>query len=113
MKVRAWAALVLATECALAARAVSSELPQCAGPVEVASADIVRVEKNAALILRDGRAARLEGVRLPAGAIDHGPQFLSDQALAALAQLTVGHQPVLTALSPKEDRYDRIRAQVF
>jgi len=33
--------------------------PECAGPVEIDHAIVVRVEKNGALILRDGRAVHL------------------------------------------------------
>jgi micrococcal nuclease len=108
-----WLALVTLGPCSIAAPAMSSGLPECAGPVEIASAQIARVEKNGVLILRDGRAAHLEGIRLPAGAFDHAPQFLSDQALAALSELVVGKSLALTAILPKEDRYDRVRAQAF
>jgi len=87
--------------------------PGCAGPVEIARVDVMRVEKNGALILSDGRAVHLEGIRLPSGAADKAPQFLADQALAALSELTVGHDFDFAAVPPKEDRYDRVRAQVF
>ena len=40
-------------------------VPDCAGRVEIAHARIIRVEKNGALILNDGRAVMLEGIRLP------------------------------------------------
>ena len=52
-------------------------IPDCAGGVEIAHAHVVRVEKNGALVLADGRAVMLEGIRLP-----DGPQELSDRALA-------------------------------
>ena len=87
--------------------------PECAGPVEIERANVVRVEKNGALILHDGRAVHLEGIRLPGGAADRAPQFLAEQALAALSALAVGHELTLTAVPPKEDRYDRVRAQAF
>ena len=105
--------LLVAAPLFLAAPVRAAVLPECAGPVEIASAQIERVEKNGVLILRDGRAAHLEGVRLPAGARDHAPQFIADQALAALSDFTVGHRLNLAALPPKEDRYDRVRSQIF
>ena len=64
-------ALLVVAQCLFAAMAQASNRPDCAGPTEISAATIVRVEKNGALILRDGRAAHLEGVRLPAGSIDH------------------------------------------
>lgn len=87
--------------------------PDCAGPIEISRVDVVRVEKNGALILHDGRAVHLEGVRLPRGSADKAPQFLADQALATLRELSVGHELAFTAVAPKEDRYDRVRAQAF
>jgi endonuclease YncB( thermonuclease family) len=87
--------------------------PHCAGAVEIAHATIMRVEKNGALILQDGRAVHLEGIRLPQGAVDHAPQFIADEAMRALSELTVGRSLVLTSVPPKEDRYDRVRAQAF
>jgi endonuclease YncB( thermonuclease family) len=93
--------------------AFAADVPDCAGGVEVADAHIVRTERNAALILSDGRAVHLEGIRLPLGRTDHAPQFLADQALAVLGDMANDHELVLTAVAPKEDRYDRIRAQAF
>jgi micrococcal nuclease len=93
--------------------AAAASRPPCAGPVEIAHATVVRVEKNGALILHDGRAVHLEAIRLPEGASDHAPQFLADQALTTLAGLVVGRQLTLIAVPPKEDRYDRVRAQAF
>jgi micrococcal nuclease len=82
----------------------------CAGEAEVVSAHIVRVEKNGALILKDGRAAMLEGIRLPDAALD---REIAAQASAALDGLAKGRLLDLHAVWPKEDRYDRIRTQVF
>ena len=98
---------------ALTATASAASLPACAGAVEIDRASVVRVEKNGALILRDGRAVHLEGIRMPGGATDRAPQFLAEQALATLSELSVGHVLTLTAIPPKEDRYDRVRAQAF
>jgi hypothetical protein len=86
-------------------------IPDCAGPVEIAHAHVVRVEKNGALVLEDGRTMMLEGVRL-AGA-DGGPQQFSDRALSALRAMAQAGPVTFTAVPPKEDRYDRIRAQGF
>jgi len=86
-------------------------IPDCAGGVEIAHAHVVRVEKNGALILEDGRAVMLEGIRLP-GADGASPQ-LSDRALASLREMALAGPVTFTAVPPKEDRYDRIRAQAF
>jgi endonuclease YncB( thermonuclease family) len=94
-------------------QAAASGLPDCAGSVEMAAAHIVRVERNGTLVLSDGRKARLEGIRLPAGASDHAPQAFADQAHVAVSKLTVGRTLTLTAVSPIEDRYGRIRVQAF
>jgi hypothetical protein len=83
----------------------------CAGGVEIARAKIVRVEKNGALILSDGRAAMLEGIRLPFA--DNGPPALAGDAMAALKELAMAAPLTLTATAPKEDRYDRVRVQAF
>ncbi len=98
---------ILAAICpAVAAKA--AVIPDCAGRVEIARAHIVRVEKNGALILSDGRAVTLEGIRLP-----QGTEPLTAQALATLGQLAQQGPLTFTATPPKEDRYDRIRAQAF
>jgi endonuclease YncB( thermonuclease family) len=81
--------------------------------VEIGNAPVVRVEKNGAIVLADGRAVLLEGIRLPGGEADHAPRFVADGALAALREMTVGRRATFTAIPPKEDRYDRVRAQGF
>jgi hypothetical protein len=96
---------------AAATGARAETIPDCAGAVEVAHLPVVRVEQNGALILKDGRAALLEGIRLPAA--DRAPKAFADRALAALTEMAVGHDLTLTALRPKEDRYGRIRVQAF
>jgi micrococcal nuclease len=85
-------------------------LPDCAGSVEIAHARVMRVEQNGAMILPDGRAMLLEGIRLPQG---DGPRFLSDQALAALREMALAGPVTFTTTAPKQDRYNRIRAQGF
>jgi micrococcal nuclease len=100
---------ILAAMCpAIAAKAAI--IPDCAGRVEIGKARIVRVEKNGALILSDGRAVTLEGIRLPQ---EGDPRALADQALATLGQMAQQDPLTFTATPPKEDRYDRIRAQAF
>ena len=91
----------------------SAPTPTCFPPVEVARAKAARAESNGTIILADGRAVRLEGILLPAGAADHAPQFLADLAISAIENLTANHIIALAATPPKEDRYGRIRAQVF
>jgi endonuclease YncB( thermonuclease family) len=83
----------------------------CAGGIEIAHAKIVRVEKNGALILGDGRAVMLEGIRLPL--TDGGPPALAQDALHALSELAMAAPLTLTSTPPKEDRYDRVRVQAF
>jgi micrococcal nuclease len=86
-------------------------IPDCAGSVEIAHAHVVRVEKNGALVLEDGRAIMLEGIRLAGG--DSVPHELADRALAALQEMALAGPVTFTALPPKEDQFDRVRAQAF
>src|ERR1700761_3570884 len=87
--------------------------PDCAGGVEIARASVVRVEQNGVLVLSDGRALSLEGIRLPMGETDHAPARLAEEARAALLTLARGASLTGTAVPPKEDRYDRVRIQGF
>ena len=97
-----------------ASGASAATVPDCAGPLEITNAHIVRVERtNDALVLRDGRAVHLEGIRLPHAAQDRAPPFVADQAFDALNAMVRGHTVDVTAVPPKEDRYDRVRGQVF
>jgi hypothetical protein len=73
----------------------------------------VRTEQNGVLVMSDGRAVHLEGIRLPSGRGDRAPASAQVQALGALSQMANDHGLTLTAVEPKEDRYDRIRAQAF
>jgi micrococcal nuclease len=106
-----YAAILAAICLPSAAFAAPHFVPDCAGSVEIAHAHVVRVEKNGALVLDDGRAVMLEGIRL-AGA-DGGPQELSDRALSALREMALAGPVTFSAVPPKEDRYDRVRAQAF
>lgn len=85
----------------------------CAGPVEASNVEVMRVEKNGDLVLVDGRAVKMEGVILPAGPRDHAPSFLRDEAIAALNDLVRGRHVTAAVFAPKEDRYGRLRAQIF
>ncbi len=96
-----------------AAPACAAPLPSCAGPVEIADGQLLRVERNGAVILTDGRATHLEGIRLPGGAADRAPQAFADQAISTILALLHKGPLTLTAMPPKEDRYDRVRGQIF
>jgi hypothetical protein len=106
-------ALALAVLVAVQAPASGAPLPACAGAIEAAGIQIVRVEKNGALILADGRAVHAESILLPAGAHDHAPDYFAGQALNQMSTLTHGRGATLAAAPPKEDRYGRLRAQIF
>jgi micrococcal nuclease len=97
-----------------ASAAGAASMPDCAGPVEIQSVRILRIERtNAVLVLHDGRAIHMEGILMPRGAKDHAPSMISDQAFDALAKLVKNRDLTVTAIVPKEDRYDRVRGQVF
>ena len=109
-------AVILAAMCCLAdANTAFAQrfIPDCAGRAEISHARVVRVERNGALILSDGRAVLLEGIRLPQAEAEGGPRYLSDRALSVLAQLAQQGPVTFTATPPKQDRYDRVRAQAF
>jgi hypothetical protein len=85
-------------------------LPPCAGQVEVSDAVVTRVEQNGGLVLKDGRMAVLEGVRLPFH--DGAPPALAEEVRRGLREL-VGTPLTLTANMPAQDRYQRLRVQAF
>lgn len=93
--------------------ALAAPRPDCAGPVEVAGARVVRVERNGVLVLADGRAVVLEGIRLNRAQSGGNAYAAAPETLAALRALIARGPGTFTALRPKEDRYDRIRAQGF
>jgi endonuclease YncB( thermonuclease family) len=95
----------------LASPAWAMPLPDCAGEVAIGHAQVARVEKDGTLILSDGRAALLEGIRLPGA--DRSDTPVAMEALRMLGQWTSGAPLVLTASGPKQDRYGRIRVQAF
>jgi endonuclease YncB( thermonuclease family) len=96
-----------------AQNAVAATIPDCAGQIEIRGVRVTRVEKNGALILTDGRAVTLEGIRLAQGEAERGPHYLADAAIAALTDMAQAGSVTFTATPPKEDRYDRVRAQGF
>jgi micrococcal nuclease len=109
---RVWYGLI-AVACLTARPALGMSLAPCAGPVEASGVEVSRVEKDGVLVLADGRAVRAEGLLLPAGARDHAPSFFADQAVSLLSDLSAGRRVTLAMQVPKEDRYGRLRAQVF
>jgi hypothetical protein len=88
-------------------------IPACAGGVEAQNIQAIRVERNGAVIFDDGRAVHPEGIILPAGAADRAPDALVSQALGVMSTLVHDKLVTITAIPPKEDRYGRIRAQIF
>lgn len=108
---RWWVMAVAALAAAVPLRAQAA--PGCAGEIEISNAHIMRVERNDVLVMTDGRALHLEGIRLPNAAQDHAPQAITDKAFAELESLAEGGALTARAVYPKEDRYDRVRAQVF
>ena len=96
-----------------ATQAGAEPLPRCASHVEISRIKVLRVEKNAVLVLSDGRAVDLEGILLPAGGRDHAPSFIAHRALSVLSGLSRHRYATLTLERPKEDRYGRLRAQVY
>jgi micrococcal nuclease len=110
-----YAVILAAMCCPLAANAAFAQrfIPDCAGSAEISGARVLRVERNGALILSDGRAVLLEGIRLPQAEAEGGPRYLADRALSVLTQLAQQGPVTFAATPPKQDRYDRVRAQGF
>src|SRR6201996_234416 len=106
-------ALLSLTLACLGVGPANAAAPACAPTVEVANVPVSEVEPNGMFVTNDGRAVKLEGVLLPAGARDHAPQYLQQQALSELSGIVHGHLANLNAKPPKQDRYGRLRAQVF
>lgn len=105
--------VVVAAVLAAAIPLPSQAATGCAGSVEIGDAHIMRVEHNGVLVMNDGRALHLEGIRLPNAAQDHAPQAITDKAFAELENLAHGRELNAYTVYPKEDRYDRVRAQIF
>jgi endonuclease YncB( thermonuclease family) len=107
---RAWTSALVAVVMAAPSLAL---VPPCAGDIEIGDARILRIEKNAVLVMSDGRALKLEGIRLPAGSADHAPEATAARAFSELEALTKGVPLDARATRPKQDRYDRVRSQIF
>jgi len=88
--------------------ALAADLPTCLGPIAPVGAQVIRVDANGVLTLKDGRGAVLEGLRLPKGNEDGALQ-----ARQALSGMVAGKQVALAVSPPKEDRHGHLRAQVF
>ena len=110
-----YAVILAAICCPLDANTASAQrfIPDCAGKAEISNARVIRVERNGALILSDGRAVLLEGIRLPQPEAEGGPRYLSERALSVLTGLAQQGPVTFTATPPKQDRYDRVRAHGF
>ena len=94
-------------------RAFAQGLPACSGPSVGRPTAVVRIGQGGELLLRDGRIAHLEGIRLPLGSRDHAPDSFGRDAHNALSSLAIGRALTLTGVSPIEDRYGRLRVQAF
>jgi hypothetical protein len=104
--------ILLAIPLFLVASAAAA-LPPCVPPVEIRDLPVTRVERNGVLVATDGRAMKLEGLRLPGGVLDRAPQSWADEAISALSDLASDHLVTVAAQIPKRDRYGRTRGQVF
>ena len=96
-----------------AATGAANPLPSCAPSIEISDVRAVRVEQNGVIVLDNGRAVHLEGILLPAGVAGRAPDFLLGQAVDVVSTLVIGHAIKLAVQPPNEDRYGRLRAQVF
>ncbi len=111
MRTISYAAILAAMCCPLDAYAAGQErfIPDCAGAVAIAHARVTRVDRVGTLILSDGRAAILEGVRLPPA----GEKTVYDLALKVLRDAAMTGTVNFTATAPVIDRYGRLRVQGF
>lgn len=112
-RIRVSALAVIAFMTTVASQALAAPRPSCVGSIEVSNAKVLRAEQNGVLVIADGRAVKLEGLRLPQGEADKAPKFLAGQAVAMLNDLVRGRHVSLAVHRPKQDRYGRLRAQVF
>jgi micrococcal nuclease len=93
------------------AMACATPLPDCAGDIAIAKAQVVRIDKDGTLTLRDGRAVVLEGLRSPDA--DQPETPFAAQSLQALRQVVMAAPLILSTTSPQQDRYGRLRVQAF
>lgn len=109
MHIRLTYGVILAAICLWSdAYAAERFIPDCAGRVAIAHAQVARVERDGGLILSDGRILTLEGVRLPL--VDRA---VSGRVLAALRALALAGPVNFTTVTPEKDRYGRLRVQGF
>ena len=87
--------------------------PMCVDPAIRTAAVVDRIDATGSLQLHGGSVAHLEGIRLPLGAADHASDSFRRQALLDLSALTHNRSLTLAGIPPIEDRYGRIRSQVF
>jgi micrococcal nuclease len=85
----------------------------CTSNFERSHARVTAITKNGVLALADGRTAHLESVLLPAGPLDHAPDLPAGLAISELGKLVSGREVVLATAAPVQDRYGRLRAQIF
>jgi len=106
-----YAAILAAMCCPLDAYAAHTErfIPDCAGAVAIAHGRVARVERDGTLVLRDGRALTLQGLRL---SLTEGNQ-LPGRTLAVLQRMAFAGPVNFTTMAPATDRYGRIRVQAF
>lgn len=104
---------ILAAICFCPQAGFAAAIPDCAGPVRIAQASVVRTERSGALVLAQGRAVVLEGILLPQAGGDTQARLLADRAVAALARLSDEAPVTFAASAPRMDRYGRMRAQAF
>ena len=86
MRSLTYAAILAAMWLPSGAIAATHVIPDCAGPVEIAHAHVMRVEKNGALVLEDGRAVMLEGIACRAPTMG---RRLADRALGVLREMAL------------------------
>jgi hypothetical protein len=85
----------------------------CTSDFQRSHARVTAISKNGGLLLADGRAAHLESVLLPAGSLDHAPNSPARMAMSELGHLVSERTIVLATAAPAQDRYGRLRAQIF
>lgn len=85
----------------------------CTSGFERSHARVAAIGKNGVLMLADGRSAHLESVMLPAGPLDHAPDLPARQSLSGFGKLISRRTVILAMAAPMQDRYGRLRAQIF
>jgi len=92
----------------------ATAVPRCAGPVALANARFVAIDKKTgALDFAGGTTVHLEGIRLPAGALDRAPMRYAESAFNEIEEVARSGPVKLSVIPPRLDRYRRLRAQAF